>query len=240
MAYAPTSTYGRRASPRLHVLLLALVIALGTAAILSLVDDDGPGSSTVQGSGTPMTQSRDLPSFSAVDLVGTNGVRVAVGFGQSVTVRADDNLVDHVTTVVRNGRLTIGDKGSFTASTPMMVNITVPALDRVALTGTGSVLVYGVRANDFAVEMQGTGSIHAGGGAVRRVDATLAGDGEIQLQDLLAHHVVATVSGTGRLQVHAIGRLEASIPGAGTIVYSGNPTKVTESVTGTGVIVEGG
>jgi Putative auto-transporter adhesin, head GIN domain len=238
MAYAPT-TYGRRGLPRLHVFLLAMLIVLVAAAALLLVGHDRTVSSTEQGSGTSVTQVRDLPSFSAIDLAGTNGVSVAVGPAQSVAVRADDNLLDHVTTVVRNGRLTVGDQGSFTASTSMAVNITVPSLDGVALTGTGSVAVYGVRADDFAVEMKGTGSIVATG-AVRRVNATLAGDGELQLQDLVARDAIATALGTGRIDVHTTRSLAASITGTGTIVYYGHPTKVTESITGTGMIVEGG
>jgi hypothetical protein len=239
MACAPTSTYGRRTSRRLHLFLLAMLIVLGAAAVLLLVGRDRGGSSSEQGSGTPATQVRGLPSFSAVNLAGTNGVRVAVGSEQSVAVCADDNLLDHVTTVVRNGRLTIGDNGSFTAPTPMAVDITVRSLDGVALTGTGSVAVYGVRADDFAVEMQGTGSVVAIG-AVRRLNATLSGDGELRLQDLVARDAIATVSGTGYVQVHATGRLEASVPGMGEIVYYGRPMTVAESVTGMGTIVEGG
>jgi Putative auto-transporter adhesin, head GIN domain len=239
MAYASTSIRDRRTSRRPYVFLLAMLIVLGATAVLVLVGQDRSGSSTEQGSGTPVTQERDLPSFAAVDLAGTNSVRVTVGPEQSVAVRADDNLLDHVTTDVSNGRLTIGELGSFTASTPMSVDITVPNLERVALTGTGSVAVEGVRADDFAVELQGTGSILAVG-AARRLHAKLDGDGDGQLQDLAARDVIATVSGTGRLRVHATGSLEASVPGTGSIVYSGNPTKVTESVTGTGTIVEGG
>lgn len=238
MPYAPT-TYRRRGSPRLHVFLLAMLIVLVAAAALLLVGHDRTVSSTEQGSGTSVTQVRDLPSFSAVDLAGTNSVSVAVGPAQSVAVRADDNLLDHVTTVVRNGRLIVRDQGSFTASTSMAVNITVPSLDGVALTGTGSVAVYGVRADDFAVEMKGTGSIVATG-AVRGLNATLAGDGELQLQDLVARDAIATALGTGRIDVHTTRSLVASITGTGTIVYYGHPTKVTESITGTGMIVEGG
>jgi hypothetical protein len=60
---------------------------------------------------------------------------VRVGSRQSVVVRGDDNLLDRVVTRVRDGELTIAGRGNFATTRRMGVDVTVPVLDDVALTG---------------------------------------------------------------------------------------------------------
>ena len=61
----------------------------------------------VRGSGVPATQARTVPSFGAIDLTGSSSVTVHVGPRQTVVVHADDNLIDRVTTDVRDGVLVV-------------------------------------------------------------------------------------------------------------------------------------
>ena len=49
----------------------------------------------------------------------------------------------------------------------------------------------------------------------------------------------AVVTGSGLIQVIATTSLDASVPGTGAIIYSGNPPQVTTSVTGTGTVTRG-
>jgi hypothetical protein len=226
---------------RLYVLLLTVLVLLVGAGVVLLArhysSSSSSSSARVQGSGVAATQARDLPAFTAVDLAGSNNLTVHVGGRQAVVVRADDNLLEHVTTQVRNGTLVIGNTGSFTTRSPMSVEVTVPSLDAVSLSGSGLVNVDGVRGAKLTVRAPGSGLLTASG-TVGRLDASLAGSGDLQLRDLSARDVEATVSGSGRLQVKATGSLDASVTGAGAIFYSGNPGKVTRSVTGSGAILE--
>jgi hypothetical protein len=69
--------------------------------------------------------------------------------------------------------------------------------------------------------------------------ATLGGSGDVQLQDLVAHDATVLVAGSGRLLVQATGALDAEVSGVGAIVYTGNPTGITQRITGTGSITSG-
>jgi hypothetical protein len=69
--------------------------------------------------------------------------------------------------------------------------------------------------------------------------ATLGGSGDVQLQDLVAHDATVLVAGSGRLLVQATGALDAKVSGVGAIVYTGNPTGITQRITGTGSITSG-
>jgi hypothetical protein len=189
----------------------------------------------VKGSGVPATQVRTLPAFTAVDLAGSNNVTVHVGETQTVTVHGDDNLIRYVTTSVHGGTLAVGQSHDFSTTSPMSVEITVPALDAATLSGSGVVVATGVAADHFIVRAPGSGVLVVTG-TTTTLDATLSGTGNIRLDGLAAHDATATVSGTGRLLVNVSHSLDATVSGVGSILYSGNPTHVTKNVTGTGSI----
>lgn len=234
-----------RHAPRRHEVLLAglLVLALAGVAVLLAFRHDvftGASSSTaVEGSGVAATQTRGLPAFGSVELAGSNTVTINVGGRQSVVVHADDNLLSHVTTQVRGGRLLVGNTpGSFSARTPMHVDIRMPSLDALALTGSGVVVASGVDAPSLSLTLGGSGLLRASG-VVQQLEVSLSGSGDAQLEQLAAQNVHAVVGGSGRILVNAVKTLHASVSGTGVIVYSGNPAHVTRSVTGVGTIVHG-
>jgi putative autotransporter adhesin-like protein len=214
-------------------------LALLAVGVLLLVRHDGrhtTPSSGVEGSGVAVTESRKLPPFSKVDLAGANSVAVHVDGAQAVTIRGDDNVVPLITTEVRDGELVVGQRRSFTAKGELRVEVSVPSLDAVTISGAGVLDVDGVRGSRFTVSVPGTGML-TGSGAVEALEATLAGSGELRLQDLAARDVTARLSGTGRVVVNATRTLDASLSGSGLILYSGAPSTVSRDVSGVGAVV---
>jgi hypothetical protein len=150
-------------------------------------------------------------------------------------VHADENLVDRVTTTVRSDQLVIGSRGSYTAESPMRVQVGVPSLTSTTLTGSGTVRIEGVDEEAFTALLPGSGVLTVDG-TTGRLTATLSGSGDMQLQDLVAQDVQARVEGTGLLRVHAAESLAATVSGAGAIRYRGSPDRVTQDITGAGSI----
>ena len=213
-------------------LLAGAVIGAVAVAVVVAVDHRND---TLRGSGVPAEQARAVPVFSGVELAGSNIVTVRVGRPRSVIVRADDNLLSHVTTTVRSGRLVIATPGSFSTRTPMRVTVTTPSFDTVALTGSGILSAQNVPAKTLTVTLTGSGVLRASGTA-DRVVATLGGSGVEALGGVVARDAHAVVTGSGRIDVTVKGTLDASILGTGAIVYGGNPKHVTTGVTGNGAI----
>lgn len=240
MTIAPVPVH-RRPTPWIAVLVFA-VVAIAVVAIVLMVRHDSTQSSSVsgttQGSGEAAVQPRHVASFTGVELAGTNLVTVQVGGQRSVVVRADDNLLRHVTTHVSAGTLVIGDRGSFSAKSPMSVEVAVPSLDRLVLSGTGSVAVAGIQTQELKVVLSGDGTVQAAGTATHLV-VSLDGSGEIQLADLLARYVRADLMASGLIVVTATRSLDAAVQGSGAIVYHGDPKHVTQNVTGSGSITSG-
>jgi hypothetical protein len=239
---SPPRRSGQAAPDRHRGLIAALILALVAVLVLVLVlvallARGGSSSSGVQGSGVPATQSRVLAAFSRLDLAGSNDVTVVVGGRQSVVVHADSNLMHNVTTRVVAGTLVIGTTGSFSPRSPMSVEVSVPSLAAVELSGSGEISVTGIDAPRLTVTLPGSGTFYAGG-TVTQLDVTLGGSGLAQLDNLVARDVHAVVTGSGLIRVTATTSLNAAVSGSGAIIYSGNP-QVTSSVTGSGTVTGG-
>ncbi len=244
MTTAPTSIHPRRGDHRYRLALVVIVAALAgglAVALLYQLDVLGGSSATgVQGSGVAASEARVVTPFTSVDLAGSNNVVVRIGQKQSVVVHADENLLDRVTTEVESGTLVVANTpGSFSTQSPMRVDVTVPALSALTLSGSGNVVVEGIGAESLTVSLPGSGTL-TGTGTATRLDVTVSGSGEVQLGQLVASDVRAVVSGSGAVFVTATGSLDASVPGSGAIMYAGNPANVTKTVTGSGAIIRTG
>ena len=231
---AITTAPHRSGHPAHHgrpILIAALiaVVAVVAAAIALLASGS---------SGAAATQTRTVAGFTSLDLAASNNVTIIVGRPQSVVVHADSSLIDHVTTEVVAGTLVIGDTGSFNASGPMSVDVSVPSLAALSLSGSGQISATGISTPQLTVTISGSGQLSAAGTATR-LDVAINGDGKAQLSQLTARDVQAVVSGSGLIQVTATTSLDAAVPGSGTIIYSGNPPQVTTSVTGSGTVTRG-
>jgi hypothetical protein len=209
------------------------VIGVGVAVFAVLLTACGRGG--MVGSGTAAAQTRHVAAFSRIDLAGSNDVAVHVGGLQSVVVHADDNLLGQVITQFRGRTLVIGTRGSITTKTPMRVDISVPSLEVLTLSGSGALTAQNIQAMHVSVRLPGSGIIRASG-TVEQLDVSLDGSGDAQLEQLVAHDVRAVLTGSGRIVTHARDSLRASVPGSGTIVYRGHPAHVTTSITGSGTI----
>src|SRR5262245_62009707 len=115
------------------------IAALIVGCVIAGCDELPPTSSSTRGSGVSVTDRRDVAAFTSVELAGANTVAIHVGAPRSVAVTSDDNLVDRITTVVRDGRLVIDDTGTFSTKAPMRVTVSLPSLEGVELSGAGTV-----------------------------------------------------------------------------------------------------
>ena len=228
---AITTAPHRTGHPAHHgrpILIAVLIPVLAVAALaITLL--------AYNSSGTAATQSRTVATFSHLDLAASNNVTITVGRPQSVVVHADSNVINHVTTDVVAGTLVIGNTGSVTARGPVSVEVSVPSLTALRLSGSGQIAATGISTPQLTVTISGSGQLSAAGTATR-LDVTINGDGQAKLGQLTARDVHAVVSGSGLIQVTATTSLDAAIPGSGTIIYSGNPAQVTTSVTGSGTV----
>lgn len=227
-----------RRVPRLAgTVAAALALAAVTAFLLVRFDAfGGSSSSPARGTGAATSQERELPGFRSVELAGRNDVTISVGRRQSVVVYGDRAAIRHVTTAVVAGRLVIGNtRGGPASSSPMHVEISMPWLTALRLSGNGIITATNVTASPLTVSLTGDGIVKATGTATD-VGVALAGFGDVELGHLVARNVTAALGGTGQISVYARESLRASLSGSGVIEYFGHPARLATEITGTGAI----
>ncbi len=188
---------------------------------LGLISINTCNPNAIHGSGVSKTETRAVGSFSKLDIAGAGDVDVEVGPTQAVSVTADDNILPIIETVVSGDTLSIGSEGSYNTKLGVKVNITVPALDGVSVSGSGNFHVKGVKARNMDVGITGSGDITIIGG-VDQLTGQITGSGNLHGGDLTAKRVHVTVTGSGNANVLATEELDASVTGSGDVRYSGN------------------
>ena len=138
-------------------LLLGLAVALLGSCSVQI---SGCG---IQGSGQRASQPRQVKSFNRVELRGATDVQIQVGSPQSVTVEADDNLIDIITTVVQDSTLIVEAKKAYFTRIGVNVKVTVPALESIKIAGSGDVQAEGIATKSIDLTVSGSGDITAAG-----------------------------------------------------------------------------
>ena len=227
-----------------------LFVSCGDVDITIDVDGDD-----VEGSGTLTTENRTVADFDQITLAGEGSVVVTNG-PTSLSIRTDDNLLQHIETTVDGGTLRIATESGIDIdpTDSVVYEVSTPTLAGVTLSGAGSFDIGDWVVQTFSITLSGAGDIDFDSVAATSVDVTISGVGDINVAgqtddlevtisgagsfdgaDLQGANVAATTSGVGSATVWATQTLDAKVGGVGSIDYFGNPT-VTESVTGLGSI----
>lgn len=226
--------------------LIVLLTSTLSACTVNIGGEDKPGntesvtvttssSNEHKGTGKIASEIRECKSFKKVVLATAGTVNIQVGSKQSVTVSTDENLLNKIKTEVDNDTLTISSEDNITFS-KLQVEITVPKLHAVHLTGSGNLNFANLKGDDCEVDLAGSGNIK-GSGNVDELDVVLSGSGNITLSELEAKDVDANLSGSGSIKVFSSKSLEGELTGSGVISYRGNPQKTDVKVTGSGRVM---
>lgn len=205
-------------------------------------------------------ESRAITGFQAVALDGAVTVRVSLADKESVRVSVTGKGPESVETVVETRKgvptLVVRQPRSWferkadavvTVQGPQFKALTVagsglleatlsqqPSL-QVAVAGSGDLRVQGLTAHQVEVSVAGSGDVTVKG-AAQNLSVSVAGSGDAWLQELEAEDVRVNVAGSGDARVNARQRLRVSVAGSGDVRYSGTPTDVATTVTGSGTV----
>ncbi len=238
------------------VVLIVLVVAAGlfgatTGTFRGLPPGIGFGPG-MAGSGNVVSQPRDVQGFNQVEVAGPFRVDIVQSGTFTVTVSADDNIIDHIQTAADGGRLRIYlDTPVRSTGATLRASVGMPAISALALSGAAQSTVNGFQTPaDLTVDMSGasrlTGQIQALNariGASGASSATLqgtanslilngSGASSLDMGALQTSDAQVNLSGASNATVNARGRLDVTVTGASRLTYTGNPTLGTTNVSG--------
>ncbi|OIO56662.1 MAG: hypothetical protein AUJ47_12725 [Candidatus Marinimicrobia bacterium CG1_02_48_14] len=212
----------------------------------------------IDGSGQVKSETREVASFSGINISGSADVFLTPGETQSLTIQTDDNLLELITTDVKGQNLYIGNKKCFKTRNDVKIFITVPTLSDVTISGSSDVkgadlfkcgdlglkisgsgnITLAVDADDVDMSISGSGDMEIKGSA-EDLTIRISGSGGLNSRDLETKSVTAIISGSGDCMVNTTGDLNAVISGSGDVTYFGNPKSVDTSISGSGSVKKG-
>jgi len=238
----------------------ALVLCAGVRAEDRNTWSEHGGGPMVRGSGKVVTEPRSVAPFQGVQLKGGMRLVLRQAAKEAVEVRADDNIVGLIETVVttQDGMPTLeirSKKGaSYMTHTPVVVTVDVVTLKALSLTGSGDASADGLKTGALKVDIMGAGDVQlrqlsadalvlslsgSGGAGVSgragKLSITIAGSGDVAARELEADEVRVSIAGSGDARVNARRTLVVSIAGSGDVDYVGDAT-VRSSIAGSGSV----
>lgn len=218
----------------------------------------------VRGPGEARGETREVSGFTAVNFANYGEMTLIQGDTEGLTIETESDLLRNIRTEVRNGTLTIDFDNRFRIPfwfrmrSPESIRYTlyVKELDRLNLSGAGTIYAQQVAADrlslvesgagtitidrltadDLEVTISGAGAVHLAG-QVDSQDVNLSGLGQYDAGDLESQEAHVNLSGAGSATVWAHERLDTNLSGAGSVNYYGSPD-VTNQHSGVGGVYD--
>jgi hypothetical protein len=156
----------------------------------------------IRGSGNVVTEDRPVSDFNRVSLIGVGDVIITQGEEESLTVGADDNLMQYIKTEVKNGTLILGftdevKSESVKPSKPIKFNLSVREVTGLDVTGVGDINWSSLDTDHLEIAITGVGDIIASSLDTDRLEIVIGGVGDVIISSLTAEELVVYVNGAG-------------------------------------------
>lgn len=193
---------------------------------------------SVQGSGKIAEEERTVQGFSRVELRSIGNLTITQGEVESLTVKADDNLLPYITTDVVAGTLEISTQQNtnINPSQAIEYHLTVKSLSSVVLSGFGNIDAEKLNSDTLQVKLTGSGDIHIGQLSGKNLTMNLTGFGNISIDSAEVDNPSLDLSGSGDIKIGELNAtsLALTISGFGNATVSGSAKNESIKLTGSG------
>jgi hypothetical protein len=196
----------------------------------------------LNGNGKVQTQTRNLSEFKGINASGGYTIEITQGATESIRLEADENLLDHIKTEVKNGVLHIYNNRGMSTSNGLKAYITIKELNKIDISGGvkvvgtstfktntmdidlsgGSKVWLGLDVKNLKADMSGASQIELSGKAASAF-FELSGASQADAKELEVKSVKVEASSASRVKVHAVETLTISASGASAVYYKGSP-----------------
>lgn len=202
-------------------LLLGLAVAgaTGCSFVVDTAVDNGP----------VRTETRDVSGFTQVTVGGGTQLSIAIGSGFLVEITAEDRILGLLDSRVEGDRLVIDSRGGYTTTKGVQVEIRMPSLAALDLSGGAQATVEDLRADTLGLDLSGGAQARINGTA-GHVEIDASGGAQAHLRDLAATTVQVNASGGSQLELTAADSVSGSASGGARVdVWGGAGLSVDTS-----------
>ena len=223
------------------LVIIAVIIIL--VVMIVLVSRKQAGRPAVPGSGNVISQIKPLERFARVNIGNAFHVEIKESTQFSVSLSADDNVINLVEVEKEGDTLRIGLEAGDYSDVTLRARITMPELLGVMLTGASRATLEGfASANNLSISLSGA-SVLEGYVEAREADLringasklTLAGSADnllvrasgasvLELRHFSIDRASVVLNGASQASVNVRGSIEnAELSGASVLIYDGDP-----------------
>lgn len=234
----------------------SILFILPLIALVMMACNLGINIQAVRGSGTLKTEERSVSGFDRISLSGMGDLNVVQGDEEKLTIEAEDNLLQYITTEVRGSELQIGikDGTNILPTRGIHFELRVKNLSAVSVSGAGNLKMDSLKSNDLDLTVSGAGNVDIKNldvtgvnvkssgtgnftlaGKTQTQNITISGAGNYRAGDLESNIADLSVSGAGNSTLWVKEKLTVKISGFGRVEYYGDPT-VTQDISGGGSV----
>jgi hypothetical protein len=240
---------GKKLGVGKNIILLVMVICLISILLLAVVSCN---ISIVGGSGNVISEDRNVSGFSKISLSGSGKLYIEQGNEESLTVKAEDNLIPLIKTEVSGNTLSLGTKfgTSIIPTKSMEFYLKVKELISISVSGSGNINCSGLATDDLSIRTSGSSKVDLSNLKTTSININSSGSSSFNLEgitdsqdiktsgsvkyfaeELKSNSCVIDSSGSGQLEVNVSVDLDIKASGSTKITYIGNPT-ITQKTSG--------
>ena len=211
---------------------------------------------TITGSGNVKTENRNLSGFTGISVQRSLEVEVEQSDKFEVVVEADDNILSHITTEVRDGILVIEtDINNFDNVNKKKIRVKMPNVASLESSSAATIkskntlisenltvdassasrIEISVEAENLTLGSSSGSNIDIHGKAIK-LNADASSGSEIDADDLMVNDIIASSSSGSSTSVHPILSLTAEASSGSSIHYHNIPKKIARSTSSGGDI----
>ncbi len=191
---------------------------------------------TITGSGTPISEFRNVAKFTKISSEGVFEVTITQGDQQSVEITADDNIIQRVKTEVVDNELRLYLDDHNYKDISLKANIVSERINGIKNSGIGNFVISNVdEVGNFNVYNSGTGNISVTGRA-ESLTVKNEGDGTFKGFQFIVSNCNVEIVGSGDCEVYSTTTLNVDIEGSGDVYYKGAPA-IEANISGSGKVI---
>ena len=237
--------------------LITKFIVVAVSALLLASCNQVINLKSITGSGEVITENRTVTDdFKSIEVSNSIDLVVEQSDKVQITVEADDNLINSITTKIENGVLIIScDYDSFFDIESKKVTVKMPSIEALRASSASSVSSSNkLRGQEITVRASSAANIKldleydrvdakassagtiAMNGLTLSLNSTASSGSDIDADDLFSNEVIATASSGASITINPIVKLKAKATSGSSILYVKTPKSIERKTSSGGSI----
>jgi hypothetical protein len=195
-----------------------ITVLLLAALMFAVYGTVGSGQSlyaatNVKGSGDVVKEDRKIGHITGVRLATSGKMFIKLGNKESLTIEAEDNLLEYIETEVKNGVLEIDNRRKFNLrpTEPIYYYLTVKELNQIGISSSGDIEAPFIKADKFEISISSSGDLDMEGLDAPTVEIGVSSSGDVTIEDLNTRELDIGISSSGDVSFNKVDAAEVSI-----------------------------